>query len=154
MCKLCWSVSLLLLVVLGAMSYKLIYSGAVVEGSDGRESIQLTAGERDLVLTEMRTFLASVQMITQGLANDDMPGIAAAARSVGAAAQNTVPGSLVGKLPLTFKKLGFDTHTKFDMLARDSEDLGDREHALSQLATLMNNCVSCHATYRMDVAQD
>ena len=67
------------------------------------------------------------------------------------AAQGEVPGTLVGKLPLAFKKLGFDTHTKFDQLAMDADDLGDSKHALVQLSDLMHNCVACHETYRIDI---
>jgi hypothetical protein len=83
-----------------------------------------------------------------------MDSVVEAARRVGAAAQQTMPGSLVGKLPLEFKKLGFDTHRKFDQLALDAEQLGDLEYTLKQLAELMNNCVACHATYRIDVVKE
>ena len=58
----------------------------------------------------------------------------------------------MGKLPIEFKQLGFDTHTKFDQLAMDAEDLEDGNHALSQLATLMENCVGCHAAYRLNIS--
>ena len=150
MCKLSWSVSGLLFVVLIVMGYKFIIAGSVVPAEDGREALLLEVGERDLVLSEMRVFLASVQAITDGLSNDDMEKVVEAARTVGAAAQQEVPASLIGKLPLSFKKLGFDTHRKFDILALDAEQLGDPEHTLKQLATLMNNCVACHAIYRFD----
>ena len=46
--------------------------------------------------------------------------------------------------------LGFDTHRRFDQLALDAEQLGDTQHSLQQLAKLMANCVSCHASYRID----
>lgn len=77
--------------------------------------------------------------------------VAEYARKSGKAAQGEVPGTLVGKLPLQFKKLGGDTHAKFDQLAMDADDLGDRDQALDQLSTLMKNCVACHATYRIDI---
>ncbi len=150
MCKKCWTITTLLaLLVLGG-AYKFMIQGSTVTNSDGRLSIQLSAGERDLVLQEMRGFLSSVQKIVQGAASNDANAIVTAARAVGNAAQGEVPGSLVGKLPGSFKKLGFDTHTKFDNIARDAEELEDGEHALTQLATLMQNCVACHATYRID----
>jgi len=63
-----------------------------------------------------------------------------------------VPGTLMGKLPIELKKLGFDTHTKFDQMAMDAEELGDGSHALEQLATLMQNCVACHSAYRLDIS--
>ncbi|VAX06388.1 hypothetical protein MNBD_GAMMA25-1844 [hydrothermal vent metagenome] len=153
MCKLSWSISGLLFVVLIIMGYKFIIAGSVVPAADGREALLLKTGERDMILSEMRIFLASVQAITDGLSNDDMNKVAEAARVVGAAAQQDVPASLIGKLPLSFKKLGFDTHRKFDMIALDAEQLGDPEHTLKQLAELMNNCVACHATYRFDTEQ-
>ncbi len=150
-CKLSWSVSVVLLVAVLAMSYKFIFSGAVAPSSDGRQALQLEAAERDLVLGEMRLFLSSVQTMTEGLSKGDMAQVIKAARKVGVAAQQAVPGSLVGKLPLSFKQLGFDTHKKFDLLALDAESLGDTQHTLQQLSELMNNCVACHASYRMDV---
>lgn len=149
MCKLCWSISGLLLIALLAMGYKFIISGAVTPATDGRQAIMLDESERDLVLGEMRTFLSSVQMITKGISEKDMSQVIKAARLVGAQAQAEVPGSLIGKLPLSFKKLGFDTHKKFDLLALDAESLGDPQHTLLQLSELMNNCVACHATYRI-----
>ena len=148
MCKLSWSISGLLLVVLLVMSYKFIFSGSVAPSDDGRQAIILEEPERDLVLTEMRTFLTSVQLIAKGVSEKDMTQVAEAARQVGAQAQQAVPGTLVGKLPLTFKRLGFDTHKKFDLLALDAEALGDPQHTLQQLVELMNNCVACHSTYR------
>ncbi|MEN8179965.1 MAG: hypothetical protein ABFS39_15295 [Pseudomonadota bacterium] len=154
MCKFCWAISLILFLAVSAMIYKFIISGAVVPSDDGRQALLLEPGERDLVLAEMRGFLESVQAITAAVGTEDMPQIVAAARKVGAAAQNEVPGSLVGKLPLSFKRLGFDTHKQFDMLALDAEELGDPGHALQQLSVLMQNCVACHAAYRIDAMRD
>jgi cytochrome c556 len=150
MCRLCWIISLILLLVVGAMTYKFIIAGSTVTASDGRQALLLEPAERDLVLGEMRAFLASVQAITQGLSEEDMATVVTAARQVGANAQQAVPGSLVGKLPLSFKQLGFDTHRKFDLLALDAEQLGDPSHTLEQLSDLMQNCVACHAMYRID----
>ena len=152
MCKLCWaSVAVLLLVVVG-MGYKFIFSGAVVATADGREAIVLEPAERDMVLGEMRAFLETVQAITEGIGNDDMASVVSAARPMGTAAQQGVPGSLVSKLPLEFKKLGFDTHGKFEQLALDAEQLGDREHTLNQLTELLQNCTACHVMYRFETA--
>ena len=154
MCKLCWTISLVLLLAVSAMTYKFIISGSVAPSSDGREALLLEPGERDLVLAELRAFLESIQTITSAVGKKDSTQIAAAARKVGAAAQQAVPGSLVGKLPLSFKKLGFDTHKKFDMLALDADELEDPEHSLQQLSELMQNCVACHAAYRIDTVAE
>lgn len=152
MCKKCWITVFVLLIVCLGMVYKFMFQGTVQESSDGRTAIIINGGERDLVLAEMRAFLESIQQITKAVTEKDMNAVAAAATKVGRVAQEAVPGTLMGKLPMSFKQLGFDTHSKFDLLALDAKDIGDSEHTLSQLATLMNNCVSCHSGYRIEVS--
>lgn len=154
MCKTCWLSVVILAVLLLGTVYKFMIEGSTRTSTDNRLAIQLTAGEKDLVLAEMRAFLASVQQITQGVSSKDMPLIATSARTVGLAAQQGVPGSLMGKLPLSFKQLGRNTHEQFDLLALDAEQLEDAEHSLSQLGALMQNCVACHATYRLEAVTD
>ena len=151
MCRLCWGLVVVLLVVAGGMAWKFVWQGSVQPAVDGRTAILLEPGERALVLAEMRTFVESIQQITQGLSREDMEAVARAARKSGRAAQQQVPAALMGKLPLSFKQLGLDTHQQFDQLALDAEQLGDPGHSLQQLGTLMQNCVACHATYRLEV---
>ena len=153
MCKFCWVLVAILGISASAMSYKFILSGDVIKSVDGRLAVQLTEDERDLVLAEMRTFLDSVQKITQGIAKNDFASAGEAARKVGRAAQQDMPGSLVGKLPLEFKKLGFDTHSKFTQLALDAKQMADTEHTMNQLSELLENCVACHATFKFEVAE-
>lgn len=152
MSKKCTIIIVFLLIVIVGGIYKFIFQGSVSESTDGRMAIHLNAGETDLVLGEMRMFLESVQQIIKGANENDMKLVAEAARRVGKAAQEAVPGTLMGKLPIEFKKLGFDTHTKFDQLAMDAEDVQDSSHALAQLTTLMQNCVGCHSAYRLDIS--
>jgi len=147
MCKFCWGVLLLLLLVIAGAVYKFGIKGSALQDEDGRLSIQLSKAERNLVLSEMRAFLTAVQAITEASMADRMKDAAAAARRVGMAAQGDVPLALMGKLPLEFKQLGMSTHRSFDQLALDAEQLGDRDHTLTQLAELMRNCVACHAAY-------
>ncbi len=149
--KKCLSITVILLAIIAAGFYKFILQGSTAKSSDGRIEILLNDNERNLVLTEMRAFLSSVQQINQGLSENNMELVAEHARKSGKAAQAGMPGTLVGKLPLQFKKLGGDTHAKFDQLAMDADDLGDRDHVLQQLSSLMKNCVTCHATYRIDI---
>jgi len=151
--QLCWFLPLLFALGSALLAYKFMWQGATVPASDGRSVILLTPGERDLVLAEMRAFLQAVQGVIASSRSGDMEAVAAAARQVGGAAQGEVPASLVGKLPGEFKVLGFDTHSKFDTLALDAEQLGDPDHSLEQLTELMSNCVACHAAYRIDPAQ-
>ncbi|MDH3949233.1 MAG: hypothetical protein OEU74_09765 [Gammaproteobacteria bacterium] len=154
MCKTCWLSVVILAVLLLGTVYKFVIEGSTQQSTDNRLAIQLTAGEKDLVLSEMRAFLASVQQITHGVSSKDMKLIASSARTVGLAAQQGVPGSLMGKLPLSFKQLGRDTHAQFDLLALDAEQLEDENHSLAQLGSLMQNCVACHAAYRLEAVTD
>ena len=79
--------------------------------------------------------------------------VSESARKSGKAAQGSGPKGLGKKFPPKFKQLGSATHMKFDALAMDADDLGDKEHTLSQLTKLMKNCVECHAIYRIEVAK-
>jgi hypothetical protein len=147
----CWFLTLIFAAATATLAYVFLIRGATVPASDGRTTVLLSPGERDLVLAEMRGFLAAVQKIAAAVPRDDVVAVTAAARRVGAAAQTGVPASLVGKLPVGFKALGFDTHERFDQLAMDAEQFGDTGVVLPSLATLMNNCVGCHAAYRIDL---
>ena len=151
-CKLILVALIISLLVIAIMTYKFIISGETVLASDGRQALLLEPAERDLVLGEMRLFLQTVQQITQGVTDNNLEQVVSAAKQVGAAAQQAVPGSLIKKLPLEFKKLGFDTHSKFDQLALDAEQFGDTQVVLEQLSGLMTNCVACHEIYRIDAA--
>ena len=152
--KKCIGIIVFLLLLITAGVYKFVFQGSTSQSDDGRIAIHLSAAERDLVLTEMRAFLEGVQMITTGIADSNMQQVVQAAKSVGKAAQAEVPGTLIGKLPIEFKKLGFDTHQKFDQLAMNAAEFGDNTTALSELSELMQNCTACHATYRFDVTPD
>jgi len=151
MCKVCWILVLILAVISGGLAYTFLVKGETIAASDGRKALLLEAGERDLVLGEMRQFLEAVQIIVAA-GEDDMESVVKAARKVGFAAQQGVPASLMKKLPLDFKKLGMGTHKAFDQLAIDAKDLGDKQQVIEQLGQLMNNCVACHKLYRIDLA--
>ena len=149
MCKLCWTLLILLVLAVAGVAYKVIVVGNVELAEDGRQALKLTPGERNLVLGEMRDFLVAVQGIIEATNREDMEAAAVAARREGMAAQTAVPPALIAKLPLEFKKLGFDTHRRFDALALDAEQLGDPGHTRGQLAVLMGNCIGCHASYSL-----
>ena len=149
--KKCLTTVILLLLIIAAGFYKFILQGSTTQSTDERTTILLNATERNLVLAEMRSFLTSVQQISKGISENDMKLVAQFARKSGKSAQAEVPGTLMGKLPLPFKRLGGDTHKKFDQLAMDAEDLEDGAHALEQLSTLLQNCVNCHTAYRINI---
>ena len=151
MCKMCWGVVAVLVLVIVGGAYKFMIQGVTEQSSDGRMAIKLNENEKNLVLEEMRAFLTSTQQIVASINNKDMKQVGKSARAVGRAAQDAVPGTLMGKLPMEFKKLGVDTHNKFDVMAMDAEQLEDSGHSMNQLAELLQNCVACHASYRIEL---
>ena len=146
-----WVLSAILALVIAAMAWMLVLRGQVREGDDGRVSILLSSGERNLVLAEMRGFLESVQEIVEAVPRGDLKAAEAAARRVGRINLDDLPASLLRKLPGEVKRLGLDTHRKFYKLAGDIRQGMKREEILPRLAGIMVNCTGCHAGYRLDV---
>jgi mono/diheme cytochrome c family protein len=149
-CAGAWTISAFLLIACVGIGYQFIaISSDIDSAEDSRSTIVLEDSERALVLAEMRDFLHSVQKISQGIADNNPDAIVQAARHVGMAAAQAVPMTLMGKLPDEFKILGHSTHQAFDQLALDVEQMQDTNAAAAALAQLMNNCVACHASYRI-----
>lgn len=150
--KLCWGLVVVLLLAGAGALWKFGVQGETEAAADGRLAVPLSAGGRDHVLREMRAFLQAAQQIIDAANRGDMTAVAQAARRVGMAATHDVPAELMRKLPLGMKKLGRDTHRRFDQLALDAEQLGDPGQVMGALADLMRNCVACHDAFRLTVA--
>ena len=128
------------------IGYKFM-TGSTVTAEDGREAIQLTTAERNLVLGEMRALLAAVQEIVAAVNADDMNAVKESAHRVGMAEVGSTPPGLVLKLPMEFKTLGFSTHEGFDEVALAAE-IGV-EAVLESLEANLSKCVACHSAYRL-----
>ncbi len=146
-----WIVSAVLALLLAGVTYMFVIRGNVKNADDGRTAILLSSGERNLVLSEMRAFLESVQQIVEAVPAGDLKSAEEAARRVGRVDLNDLPASLLRKLPAEVKALGLDTHGKFYKLASDIHDGLERDRILPRLADIMTNCVGCHASYRIDL---
>ncbi|HUJ76330.1 MAG TPA: hypothetical protein VL359_15820 [bacterium] len=123
--------------------------GMTTRSSDGRQAIALSPPERDMVLAEMRGNLAAVQGVLAGLLAKDMQQVSSAARASGMAAAADVTPSLLAKLPLAFKDLGFSVHRGFDELADAAQKGATPDQVLSRLNTQLQSCMACHAAYRL-----
>lgn len=137
-----------LLLVIAGMAYKFIVAGSTAKGADGRTAVLLEPGERAFVLREMRGLLVGVQRMTDALSRDDMQGVAQAARALGGAKADDAPVSLVGKLPLEFKKLAFGVHGDFDAIAAEAERSGQSKRTLAQVSAVLQKCTACHEQYQ------
>ena len=141
-----------LLLVIAAMAYKFIVAGSTEKAEDGRLAILLEPTERALMLREMRSFVAGLQLISDALSRDDMKGVAKVAREMGTAKAHNVPLAMLGKLPLGFKTLAFSVHGGFDTIAIDAETIGKPKHTLAQLSDVLQKCVACHSSYQVKTA--
>jgi hypothetical protein len=117
-------------------------------GLDSRIDLGLTAEERTEFLTEMRTMLASIQGILQGIGENDRERIAEAARQSGNRMARATPESVRAKLPQAFRDLGGPTHMLFEELAVRAET-DDMDSLAAAAAVIMNQCLACHATFRV-----
>ncbi len=117
---------------------------------DGRTAVLLAPDERDLVLTEMRGMLGTVQGMVDGMNAGNLKHVAQAARASGIAAAADVNPALMAKLPLEFKEFGLNLHKRFDEIATEADSGASREQILASLSTQLSACVACHASYRIE----
>jgi len=143
--------ALILWLVTVAVAVYMFVSGQTTTGSDGRTAILLNEEEKDLVLTEMRTMLGSVQGIVAGLSEEQPEKVRESARTSGMAIAGAVPPSLMAKLPLEFKSLGMGVHRGFDTISAAVEQEETADMILTRLGDQLNNCVACHSMYRLQV---
>ena len=147
--RICPAVIVVLLLVIASMAYKFIVAGSTQKTAGGRVAVLLEPGERALMLTEMRAFVAGLQVMSDALSRDDMKGVAEAARKMGTASARDVPLSMLGKLPLGFKTLAFGVHGGFDSIADDAATIGTPKHTLGQLSGVLQKCAACHGSYQV-----
>ncbi|TGL50932.1 hypothetical protein EHQ55_05055 [Leptospira meyeri] len=130
------------------------YFGSTSRSLDNRTAIHLTPAERQLVLTEMRALLTAVNGMLSGLADKDYETAAKAADAVGmglVASLEHQEKTILLKLPVEFKKLGFGTHEKFDAIAIKIRNKQEIHTLLKEMDELTRNCVACHASYKIEV---
>jgi hypothetical protein len=136
----------------GAIAAETDHAHAPAIAADSRVVLELTPGERAIILDEMRLFLDGVQKMTGALAKPDMAAAAEASRGMGQKMVHEVPPALRAKLPQEFRQLGFSVHREFDQIALDADSLKDVSYSLNQLSATLQKCVSCHSTYQIQTS--
>ena len=126
--------------------------GTIEASPDDRTAIVVGAAQRDQILKEMRGLLEAVQLIIVANNAGDLNAVAIASRKVGRANMSPRSAEFASRLPMGFRKLGMDTHVRFDQLALDAEQIGSMEQVSQQLGELAGNCVACHSTYRLETS--
>ncbi len=115
---------------------------------DTRTVVRLTAEQRNMVLTEMRTMLGSVDGVLGAAARSDSAGVRAAALASGMAA--AADPAIEKLLPAPWLALAGETHGGFDSLAARAGK--GRDTVLVRIGRITTSCVGCHAMYQI-VAQ-
>ena len=149
MCKLCWASTAALGLLILAFVGNFMVTGATELSSDGRTAIVVTPAQREQVLGEMRGLLEAVQTINVANNAGDLNSVAVAARKVGKENMDPRSAEFSARLPMGFRKLGMDTHARFDLLALNAEQVESVEQVSQQLGVLTGNCVACHRAYRL-----
>ncbi|EHQ06251.1 hypothetical protein [Leptonema illini] len=145
-----WIVTTVMLVglfLMGRMSFSSL--------EDGRRVVEVSASDKVLILTEMRELLFALNRMHGALAVGDQQAAADAAESVGMGMVESLAereASLIAKLPIEMKKLGFSTHENFDDIAKKLRDNPgmDQRTISAEIKTLTDKCVACHAAYRIE----
>ena len=127
----------------------LLLAALPVRAEDMRTPLKLSPDGIAAVREEMRDFTVGIQQIVDALARHDMKAVSAAAIELGKPGNSKVPMATRMKFPIEFKVMGRATHMGFYNLATDATALGDTEHSLKQLSETLQQCVACHASYRL-----
>lgn len=117
---------------------------------DNRMAIEVTASERNQLLTEMREFLHGLHGIQLALAKQDMKTVAVIAKPMGPLLDRITAG-LREKLPEQFQELAIAQNEAFQNLARIAENKGEIRAALEQTAEIITYCSGCHDSFRFEV---
>jgi hypothetical protein len=120
---------------------------AELAASDSRQVLRLLRSERDAVRAEMRQMLASVSGVVGAVSAGDLAAVEKAARTSGMS--TAVDPRLERKLPKPFLEMGERTHRGFDDLGDAAKSGVNSNALLARLASVMSNCITCHATYRL-----
>ena len=140
---------LLLSLLITSLSPLITINSNANPSMDTREELFLADDDIAYMNKEMQRFLYVIQQVTEGMKNNDMSQISHAAKAMGTSSVRQVPGDLKSALPMDFKKMGYATRRTFEQLAMDAEQLGDKEHTLSQLNEILTLCTACHSRYKV-----
>ena len=151
--KLPWLLAFTFLGISAFLFYNFVFKGDGIIEPDGRISIEISLEEKELFFKEMRGFLTETKNLSNGILEKDVDKIITAG-TVGRGIIDRVPASLMRKLPLAFKKVGFSTQNQFKEIARMAEKGADFDELLNEYNNLLKKCVACHIKYKMNVSNN
>ncbi|HRQ49860.1 MAG TPA: hypothetical protein PLR74_04945, partial [Agriterribacter sp.] len=87
--------------------------------------------------------------VNEGINTNDPALIIRAAEQSGTSVK--APKDMIPLIPKEFMKMGGPTHKLFDIMADSARTNFNPEVARKQFTMQINNCISCHRAYRMDI---
>lgn len=123
--------------------------------ADPRTPINVNAEERAYILENMRTHLADVVGVVDGLAAGDSARALSAAKNLGSKASkgNTKrPAGMLAKFPKDFLDAVKSFHQEFDVVADGMENGDTGMQSMKRMAGAMQTCISCHASYKLELS--
>jgi hypothetical protein len=125
-----------------------------VQADDGRQIVQLPDMMREHMLRNMRNHLLALEEITRYLANQQYDEAAEVAENrLGMSSMDLHGASHLGKfMPKEMGAIGTNMHraaSRFALAAQDAEIEGGLNKAFSALSEVMQQCVACHAVYKV-----
>jgi hypothetical protein len=138
--------------VLGAVL--LSTAPAFAAADDSRELVQLPPMMRDHMLGNMRDHLVSLAEIQQALGAGDFGRAAEIAEArIGVSSLDTHGAAhMAPYMPEPMRRIGTAMHraaSAFAAVAQESAVDGDARRAVGALSAVVQECVACHAAYRV-----
>jgi cytochrome c556 len=117
-----------------------------------RVVIHATAEEQAHVLTEMNAFLSSLHIINAALATKDFELIAKTAQRFAPnyeAEKPAIEKSFESKIPPEWRVFSSPMRKGFAEVAKAARTDPSIERIVAQLGKVTQNCVACHATFKI-----
>jgi cytochrome c556 len=119
-----------------------------------RKAVAVSAVEHAHLLTEMNAFMDTIHGINTALSEKDFAKVATLAKAMGPkGGQHDAVGEALHKaLPDDWFALAKPTHQKFLAIAQEAQQANPQvDRVLAQVAATTQQCVACHATFRLEV---
>jgi cytochrome c556 len=130
------------------------HSPTALEAANDRQEVKLPPMVREHMLRNMRDHLMALEEITRSLGDKQFDKAAEIAESrLGMSSLDTHGASHMSQfLPQEMGQIGMKMHraaSRFSIAAINAELEGGQTKALSALSEVIQQCVSCHAGYKI-----
>jgi hypothetical protein len=141
-------------IILSCMILAVLAAPVVAGDEDNRQLVEFPAQMRRHMLSNMRDHLQSISEIQQALSSGHFDKAADIAESrLGMSSLAAHGASHMAKfMPDKMQTIGTEMHrsaSRFAVIAQESAVAGDVKPALDGLAKITQNCVACHAAFRV-----